>query len=133
MDGEGEAEEEDFGGLMVGISNSIQCHNMGLLQILQSTLKAVKSKKGKKKPKKGSEPSVSFEDGPPPGQGSDGEAAAAGGDISASKAPIQVTADDLADEEWGPVEEKGKKGKKGKNSKIEQATPGLFSFTIIIH
>ena len=25
-----------------------------------------------------------------------------------------MTADELADEEWGPVKEKGKKGKKGK-------------------
>ncbi|KAF9498232.1 hypothetical protein BDN71DRAFT_1443534 [Pleurotus eryngii] len=31
------------------------------------------------------------------------------------KGPIEVTADDLADEEWGPVKDKkGKKGKKGK-------------------
>jgi translation initiation factor 5B len=27
---------------------------------------------------------------------------------------VEVTAEDLADEEWGPVKEKGKKGKKGK-------------------
>ncbi|KAI0276147.1 hypothetical protein BGY98DRAFT_987638 [Russula aff. rugulosa BPL654] len=43
------------------------------------------------------EPSVSFESGPPPGEGSDGEAAAAKG--------VVVTADDLADEEWGQVKE----------------------------
>jgi len=59
---------------------------------------------------------VSFESGPPPGEGSDGEAAAAKGDISAPKSGI-VTADDLADEEWGPVKEKGKKVKKGKAKK----------------
>ncbi|GJJ07759.1 hypothetical protein Clacol_001964 [Clathrus columnatus] len=96
-------EEEDFGGLM-------------------STLKAVKTKKEKKKGKK--ETSVAFEDGPPPGEGSDGEAAAAKGDISAPKGPIQVSADDLADEEWGPVKEKkGKKGKKGKSDTKEVEEP----------
>jgi hypothetical protein len=51
------------------------------------------------------EPSVSFESGPPPGEGSDGEAAAAKGDISAPKSGVVVTADDLADEEWGQVKE----------------------------
>jgi translation initiation factor 5B len=64
---------------------------------------------------------VSFESGPPPGEGSDGEAAAAKGDISAPKSGVAVTADDLADEEWGPVKEKGKKVKKGtaKKNKAE--------------
>ena len=57
---------------------------------------------------------MSFESGPPPGEGSDGEAAAAKGDISAPKSGVVVTADDLADEEWGPAKEKGKKVKKGK-------------------
>lgn len=33
------------------------------------------------------------------------------------KAPVEVTADDLADEEWGLSKEKGKKGKKGKGKK----------------
>lgn len=33
----------------------------------------------------------------------------------------QMTADDLADEEWGPVKEKGKKGKKGKGKKAAAA------------
>jgi translation initiation factor 5B len=60
--------------------------------------------------------SVSFADGPPPGEGSDREAAAARGDISAPRAGVEVTPDDLADEEWGPVKEKGKKGK-GKGMK----------------
>jgi translation initiation factor 5B len=59
---------------------------------------------------------VSFESGPPPGEGSDGEVAAARGDISAPKPGVVVT-DGLADEEWGPVQEKGKKGKKGKAKK----------------
>ncbi|KAF8898156.1 hypothetical protein CPB84DRAFT_1167176 [Gymnopilus junonius] len=31
-----------------------------------------------------------------------------------SKRPVEVTAEDLADEEWGPVKEKKKKDKKGK-------------------
>lgn len=64
-----------------------------------------KGKKGKKKGKRGKvdvddevdetvpEPSVDLE----------------------AKKPVEVTADDLADEEWGPVKDKkGKKGKKGK-------------------
>lgn len=57
---------------------------------------------------------MSFESGPPPGDGSDGEAGAAKGDISAPKSGVVVTADDIANEEWGPVKEKGKKVKKGK-------------------
>ena len=60
---------------------------------------------------------MSFENGPPPGGGSDGEAAAAKGDISAPKSGVVVTADDLADEEWGPLKERGKKVKKGKAKK----------------
>ena len=56
---------------------------------------------------------MAFEDGPPPGEGSDTEAAAAKGDISAPKPGVQMTAEELADEEWGPVK-KDKKGKKGK-------------------
>ena len=87
--------------------------------MLQSAIKASsqKNKKEKKKEKKGGAAKwndVSFADGPAPGEGSDGEAAAAKGDISAPKAGVQMTADELADEEWGPVKEKGKKGKKGK-------------------
>ncbi|QRV72399.1 Elongation factor Tu GTP binding domain [Ceratobasidium sp. AG-Ba] len=87
-------ENEDFGGLM-------------------STLKAQTSKKkDKKKNKKGGE--VAFEDGPPPGEGDSAEEAAAKGDISAPKAAVQMTAEELADEEWGPVKTKKEKGKKGK-------------------
>ncbi|KAI0299753.1 hypothetical protein B0F90DRAFT_1810587 [Multifurca ochricompacta] len=97
-------DEEDFGGLM---------------STLRVTQKNRKDKKDKKK--KGvadiGKTSVSFADGPPPGEGSDGEAAAAKGDISAPKTGVEVTPDDLADEEWGPVKEKGKKGKKGEGKK----------------
>lgn len=35
----------------------------------------------------------------------------------AGKGPVEMTAEELADEEWGPVKEKGKKGKKGKGKK----------------
>lgn len=35
----------------------------------------------------------------------------------AGKGPVQMTAEELADEEWGPVKEKGKKAKKGKGKK----------------
>lgn len=75
-----------------------------------------RSKKDKKGGKKATV-EVSFADGPSPGRGSDGEAAAANGDISAPQKPAQMTAEELADEEWGPVKEKGKKGKKGKAKK----------------
>ncbi|KAI0938949.1 hypothetical protein AcV5_000495 [Taiwanofungus camphoratus] len=95
-DGGAVAEDEDFGGLM-------------------SVIKA-RSKKDKKGGKKATV-EVSFADGPSPGRGSDGEAAAANGDISAPQKPAQMTAEELADEEWGPVKEKGKKGKKGKAKK----------------
>lgn len=98
---------------------------------MRTTQKNKKEKKGKKKkddvPDGGGQ-SVSFETGPPPGEGSDGEAAPAKGDISAPKTGVVVTPDDLADEEWGPVKEKGKKGKKGKDKKSnagdEDATAG---------
>jgi translation initiation factor 5B len=40
--------------------------------------------------------------------------------VAASKAPVEVTADDLMDDEWGPVKEKkGKKDKKGKSKKTK--------------
>ncbi|KAG9097743.1 hypothetical protein FRC06_007224 [Ceratobasidium sp. 370] len=87
-------ENEDFGGLMSAIKASSN------------------KKKDKKKNKKGAE--VTFEDGPPPGEGDEAEEAAAKGDISAPKAAVQVTAEELADEEWGPVKTKKDKGKKGK-------------------
>lgn len=46
----------------------------------------------------------------------------AGVDILASKKPIEVTADDLVDEEWGPANVKGKKAKKakGKKGKVQE-------------
>ncbi|KAJ7499438.1 hypothetical protein FB451DRAFT_1205448 [Mycena latifolia] len=89
-----EDEDEDFGGLM-------------------SAIKATtKGKKDKKKAKKGAaSDAVNGVDDPPAGEASDGEAAAV------SKKPVEVTAEDLADEEWGPVKEKVKKGKKGKAKK----------------
>ncbi|EKM59530.1 uncharacterized protein PHACADRAFT_250096 [Phanerochaete carnosa HHB-10118-sp] len=83
-----EEEEEDFGGLM-------------------SVLKAstTKGKKDKKKTKKG------LPESPPPEDSEDVTEAAD------AKQPVKVTAEDLADEEWGPV--KGKKGKKGRGSKVK--------------
>ncbi|KAH8115780.1 hypothetical protein DFH11DRAFT_1688413 [Phellopilus nigrolimitatus] len=109
--------EEDFGGLMAAIQAS-----------------SAKGKKEKKKSKKGGfadtdeVASVSFANGPRPGEGSDTEAAAANGDISAPKKAPMMTADELANEEWGPVKEKGGKKKKGKKGKVdaeedEQARP----------
>lgn len=35
----------------------------------------------------------------------------------AAKNPVEMTAEELADEEWGSTKEKGKKAKKGKNKK----------------
>ena len=68
---------------------------------LQSAIKA-STGKGKKDKKKNKKATVDDQ-----AEDLDGEAAPA-----PSKAPVEVTAEDLADEEWGPV--KGKKGKKGK-------------------
>ncbi|KAJ3479048.1 hypothetical protein NLI96_g9333 [Meripilus lineatus] len=100
-DGAAGEEEEDFGGLMSAIKAS-----------------ANKSKKDKKKPKKNAD-SVAFADGPPPGEGSDGEAERAKGDITAPQKAVEMTAEELADEEWGPVKQKGK-GKKGKGKASKQ-------------
>lgn len=74
--------------------------------ILQSAIKASsgKPKKDKKKAKKAS-PAT-----PLSGAQSDQE-------DDVSKGPVQMTAEELADEEWGPAKEKGKKGKKGKGKK----------------
>ena len=104
--------------------------------IKASTQKGKKDKKDKKKDKKkggaaaDDDASVSFADGVAAGEGSDGEAAAAKGDISAPQKATQMTAEELADEEWGPVKEKGKKGKKGKkkgkaHDEDEEDKPGM--------
>lgn len=61
---------------------------------------------------------MSFADGPPPGEGSDTEAANAKGDISAPKKPAEIDPDDLLDEEFGPTKPKAKKGKKGKGKNV---------------
>ena len=85
---------------------------------IQSTLKASQKKKGDKKDKKKKKDvDVSFADGPPPGEGSDTEAANAKGDLSAPKKPAEIDPDDLLDEEFGPTKTKPKKGKKGKGKK----------------
>jgi translation initiation factor 5B len=70
----------------------------------------------------------------PAGEVSDGDAP------TASKKPVEVTAEDLADEEWGPVKEKVKKGKKGKGKKAKAqdesedeakiGTPGNSTFLV---
>ncbi|PSR77061.1 hypothetical protein PHLCEN_2v8094 [Hermanssonia centrifuga] len=83
-------EEEDYGGLM-------------------SAIKATsKGKKDKKKAKKSD--AATFVD----------EAQADDAEPQASKQPVEMTADDLAEEEW-PVEKKGKKGKKGQGKKGKAA------------
>ena len=75
---------------------------------LQSAIKA-STGKGKKDKKKNKKATVDDQ-----AEDLDGEVAPA-----PSKAPVEVTAEDLADEEWGPV--KGKKGKKGKGKKGKAA------------
>lgn len=72
--------------------------------IAQSAIKAstTKGKKDKKKAKK-----VQDFDEP-----LDEEPAAV-----VEKASVEMTAEDLADEEWGPSKDKGKKGKKGNEKK----------------
>ncbi|KZS94057.1 hypothetical protein SISNIDRAFT_56648 [Sistotremastrum niveocremeum HHB9708] len=85
---------------------------------LMSLMKVAKSKKDKKKNKRDA---VTFEDGPAPGEGSEGEEQAAKGDISKSKKAVEMTAEELADEEWGPSSTKDKKGKKGKKGKKNAA------------
>ncbi|KAL0066009.1 eukaryotic translation initiation factor 5B [Marasmius tenuissimus] len=97
MDGGGaDEEEEDYGGLMSAI---------------KASSKGKKDKKDKKKEKKAAAP-IDADDEP----SDDAEA-------PSSKKPVEVTADDLADEEWGPVKEKGKKGKKGKGKKARNEEP----------
>ncbi|EJU06004.1 hypothetical protein DACRYDRAFT_19346 [Dacryopinax primogenitus] len=94
LDEGGENEDEDFGGLM-------------------STIKASQAKSKKDKKKKG-RPGVSFEDGAGPEEGDEAEEVAAKGDISTAKKPVEMTAEELADEEWGAAKpKKGKKDKKG--------------------
>ena len=92
--------------------------SLARLLCIQSTLKASQKKKGDKKDKKKKKDAdVSFADGPPPGEGSDTEAANAKGDISAPKGPAEIDPDDLLDEEFGPTKKKPKKGKKSKGKK----------------
>ncbi|KAF8966419.1 hypothetical protein BDZ97DRAFT_1903742 [Flammula alnicola] len=76
----------------------------GLMSLIGSASKA--KKKDKKKNKAGANDSDDFEN----------ESPAA---TIESKKPVEVTAEDLADEEWGPVHEK-KKEKKGKGKKGKQ-------------
>lgn len=56
-------------------------------------------------------------------------------DATETKKPVEMTPDDLADEEWGPAKAKGKKGKKGKAAKgkaqadeEEEEDPGQSQF-----
>jgi translation initiation factor 5B len=78
-----------------------------------------KGKKGKKKGKKGK----ADEDDEDDGFAKEAEVEEPAGDLEAKK-PVEVTAEELADEEWGPVKEKkGKKGKKGK--KVDEEDEGI--------
>ncbi|KAF7433580.1 hypothetical protein PC9H_005541 [Pleurotus ostreatus] len=83
-------EEEDFGGLM---------------SALKASANKKKDKKDKKKKKADFDDDV-YENNEPVAE------------PVQPKGPIEVTAEDLADEEWGPV--KDKKGKKGKGKKAKE-------------
>ncbi|CAE6404362.1 unnamed protein product [Rhizoctonia solani] len=92
-------ENEDFGGLMSAIKASTG------------------KKKDKKKNKKDADP---VDDAEPTVEASE---VIANDDTSAPKAPVEMTAEDLADEEWGPAKSKKDKGKKGKKkgaAKVEE-------------
>ncbi|EUC67517.1 translation initiation factor 5B [Rhizoctonia solani AG-3 Rhs1AP] len=89
-------EEEDFGGLMSAIKASTN------------------KKKDKKKNKKGADP---VDEAPATGA----DEAVTNDDTGAPKAPVEMTAEDLADEEWGPVKGKKDKGKKGKKKGAAKA------------
>lgn len=89
------------------LDRAINMHQQVLI-IVQSVIKASsnKTKKDKKKNKR-----VAADDAQDEAVPQDELEV----DPSISKKPVEVTAEDLADEEWGPV--KGKKGKKGKGKK----------------
>lgn len=78
--------------------------------------KGGKKKKGKKGKGKVADEDEEEEASPEPGAPAE--------DLE-SKKPVEVTAEDLADEEWGPANEKSK-GKKGKKGKKEE--PGMHVF-----
>lgn len=80
-----------------------------ILTVIKSAIKAssTKAKKDKKKNKKAELKDVPDEEAVPKDEPQI--------DPSISKNPVEVTAEDLVDEEWGPV--KGKKDKKGKAKK----------------
>jgi len=82
---------------------------------IRSSESKKKAKKDKKKAKKGALDDEDEEDG------LNGDTVAE--DATASKAPIQMTAEELMDEEFGPVKAKGK-GKKAKKGKT-QYQPGM--------
>ncbi|RXW24243.1 hypothetical protein EST38_g1624 [Candolleomyces aberdarensis] len=67
-------------------------------------MSAIKASSGKKKDKKKKNKAVQEDE--------DDEIAEGG--APADKGPVQMTAEELADEEWGPVKDKKKKDKKGK-------------------
>jgi translation initiation factor 5B len=112
--GGADEEEEDFGGLMVRsrcLASEASWNRCIIWDFnIQSTLKATTTK-NKKKPKKGVVELVDVDQVT--------LNAEVDGEGMTPKKPVGVTAEDLADEEWGPVrdKDKGKKTKKGKGKK----------------
>ena len=80
------------------------------------------NKKDKRKAKKGV-----VEEGAAPEQPLTEETIPVPQPINVPQGPIEMTPDDLADEEWGPVGEKGKKAKKGKAKKTKGNEDGDVS------
>lgn len=102
----GDDDEGGGGGLMVLFQGFFAIVSL-LIVALQSLISS--STKGKKDKKKKAKPTYD-----------DDEFAVTNEDPSnslESKKPVEVTAEDLAEEEWGPVKEKKKKDKKGKSKK----------------
>jgi len=113
FEGGGDDDEADGDNLMVYNLSLVLLSS--LINFVGYVVQAMLQKRKDKKKDKKKQKAVDFDDGPPPGQGSDGEAAAAKGDISVPQKPKEMTAEELADEEFGPVKEKKGKKKKGSN------------------
>ena len=75
----------------------------------------VKEKGGKKKKGKKGKGKVADDDEE---DGAPIEASATPVEDVESKKPVEMTAEELADEEWGSAKSKGKKGKKGKQDAV---------------
>jgi hypothetical protein len=109
-------------------------HLSGFSSFLDHTQSVIKasSQKPKKEKKKGKKQTLDYDDG-----GDDDALAEEDKENANSKAPVEMTAEELADEEWGSTEKKGKKKKDKKGKKVKAADedddflgmPSPISFT----